>query len=110
MADKSPVLSVIVRRFRPSDRDAADEVLSRFEEALHSWPGFLGVRHNQASPGGDGAMATVISFRTLGDLIAWEQSDTRKNIVEELSQYIEGEVVKNQLWDLNALLGGPRPP
>jgi len=110
MPENSPVLSVIIRKFREADKAAANEVLGRFEEALHAWPGFVGVRHNRSSAHGDEAMATVISFRTLDDLIAWEQSDVRKKMVAELSYFIEGEVVKNQLWDLDALLGSGHPP
>ncbi|WP_170763283.1 hypothetical protein [Ruegeria lacuscaerulensis] len=106
MSNTSPVLSVIVRKFRETQREAANEVLARFELALKTQPGFIEVRHNAPSNESGGTFATVISFATLEDLISWEQSSTRKEIVEELSQYIEGEVVKNRLWDLDSLLGG----
>lgn len=110
MPDASPVLSVVIRKFREADEESVNAVLGRFEAALQAWPGFLGVRHNHPSSEAGGAMATVISFKSLDDLIAWEQSDIRKKMVEELSHFIEGEVVKNQLWDLDALLGTNRPP
>ena len=110
MQNKSPIISVIIRKFRESDKDAANEVLDRFEEALKAAPGFLGIRHDIPPAGGPGSLATVISFVSVEDLIAWEQSDARKNIVEELSHYIDGEVVKNRLWDLDALLGRNHPP
>ncbi|MEX0305015.1 MAG: hypothetical protein AB3N24_21575 [Leisingera sp.] len=106
MSAESPVLSVIVRKFRESERDAANEVLARFEQALRGQPGFLEVRHNAPTKESGGAFATVISFATLSDLIDWEQSETRRRLVNELSEFIEGEVVKNQLWDLDNLLGG----
>ncbi len=106
MSNTSPVLSVIIRKFRENQKDAANEVLYRFELALKAQPGFIEVRHNVPSSESAGTSATVISFATLDDLIAWEQSTTRREIVEELSQYIEGEVVKNRLWDLDSLLGG----
>ncbi|MGI9355172.1 MAG: hypothetical protein ACR2PF_08455 [Rhizobiaceae bacterium] len=105
MADQSPVLSVIIRKFREVDTAAANEVLVRFEQALRAQPGFIEVRHNAPSPDTGDAFSTVIAFATLDDLIGWEQSQTRAELVEELSQYVEGEVVKNRLWDLDALLG-----
>ncbi len=105
MTDKSPVLSVIVRKFREADIAAANEVLVRFEQALNRQSGFLEVRHNAPSQETGAAFSTVISFATLDDLIAWEQSDERKELVDELSHFIEGEVVKNRLWDLDSLLG-----
>jgi antibiotic biosynthesis monooxygenase (ABM) superfamily enzyme len=110
MPDGSPILSVIVRKFRDADKEVANDVLTRFEKALETSPGFLGVRHNHPSNENDGTFSTVISFRSLDDLIAWEQSELRKEIVEELSQYIEGEVVKNRLWDIDSLLVRPDPP
>ncbi len=105
MTDKSPVLTVIVRKFRETDIAAVNEVLDRFESALRSQPGFIEVRHDISSNRKGEASATVISFATLDDLIDWEQSSIRKELVEELSHYIEGEVVKNRLWDLDSLLG-----
>ena len=105
MPDTSPVLSVIIRKFRDSDMAAANEVLVRFEQALHRQPGFIEVRHTAPSRDSGEAMSTVIAFATLDDLIAWEQSQARADLVEELAQFIEGDVVKNRLWDLDSLLG-----
>jgi len=105
MSDKSPILSVIIRKFRKADMAAANEVLVRFEEALQVQPGFIEVRHNAPSRETGEAFSTVIAFDTLDDLIAWEQSRTRKDLVEELSRFVEGEVVINRLWDLDSLLG-----
>lgn len=110
MSNQSPVFSVIIRKFREEETDAVNTALGHFEEALNAWPGFLGIRHNQSTSENHETLATVISFETLDDLIAWEQSNTRANIVEELSHYIQGEVVKNRLWDLEALLGNTPPP
>ncbi len=110
MPNKSPVFSVIIRKFREEEMDAVNSALNHFEEALEAWPGFLGISHNQSSQENYGTLATVISFETLDDLIAWEQSNTRATIVEELSHYIEGAVVKNRLGDLETLLGNTPPP
>ncbi|NKB54383.1 MAG: hypothetical protein GKR97_19620 [Rhizobiaceae bacterium] len=105
MTDTSPVLSVIIRKFRKSDMPAANEALVRFKQALEMHPGFIEVRHNAPSQGSDDAFSTVISFATLDELIAWEQSSTRAALVEELSHFIEGDVVKNRLDGLDSLLG-----
>jgi len=105
----SPVISVIVRKFHESDRSSAEEVLQRFDGALRSWPGFLKIIHNPPIHGNDGYFSTVVSFKTLDDLIAWEQSDLRKNLVDELAEYIDGEVVRNRLWNLGALLEKAQP-
>jgi antibiotic biosynthesis monooxygenase (ABM) superfamily enzyme len=105
MSGSSPVLSVIIRKFRQADMDAANEVLARFEQALIQHPGFIEVRHNAPNSESSDAFSTVIAFASLDDLVAWEQSATRAELVEELSHFIEGTVVKNRLWDLDSLLG-----
>ncbi len=104
MPEAAPVLSLIIRKFRSSDMDAVNEVLVRFEQALRRQPGFVEVRHNAPSAESE-AFSTIIAFATTDDLVAWEQSQTRDELVRELAQYIEGEVMKNQLLGIESLLG-----
>ncbi len=102
--ENSPVFLVIYRKFREQEMHAVNAALDQFEEALEDWPGFLGIHHIQSSPGDQAKLTTLVSFATLDDLIKWEQSDARSKIVAELSNYIEGSVVKNRLLDLDVLL------
>ncbi|MEP2533227.1 hypothetical protein [Shimia sp.] len=85
--------------------EAANEILERFEQALKLQPGFIEVRHNAPSQETGDTFSTVLAFATLDDLIGWEQSKARAELVTELSAYTEGEVVKNRIWNLETLLG-----
>ncbi len=110
MAKNSPVLSVIVRKLHEADKGAAKKSLDRLEQTLREWPGCLGVSHDHSLIDEQDTIATVISFKTLEDLIAWEQSTQRIEHAEALAQFTDGNVIKNRLSGIDSLLGTNHPP
>lgn len=105
--DARPVLSVIVRRFRPEFEADIERTVGRLQHAVSGRPGFVGLQ-NSLSHGPDYCeLVTVFAFDTREHLESWANSPLREGFIRELDGFTHETATHTQFGDL-ALLLNPR--
>lgn len=85
-AQAAPIVSVIVRRFRPEDEAAFMQVTGRIGAEVAARPGFAGLQTKRTERGDHVEFVTVYAFDTQTKMERWEASETRARLVAELDR------------------------
>lgn len=87
----APIVSVVVRRYRPEDEAAFMRVTARIGAEVASRPGFAGLQTKQSQRGDHVELVTVFAFDSRANMERWEGAETRQQLMRELdSLSLEG--------------------
>lgn len=105
----SPILSVIVRRYRTRNATAFNRVSDEIQKAVAVQPGFVRLQNERSDHRDVQQLVTVFAFETRDQLEAWEASDRRKSLMRELDKLSQDGSSHTRFGDL-AVLGSRRSP
>ena len=107
MADATPVLSVILRRYRPEVAQEIEALEAGIRDAVQRCRGFVDLRSSRSEQGGICELVTVFTFASDADLARWNASEARADYVARLDAISESAPVQARFDDLS-LLPGPK--
>lgn len=81
---KNPVLSIIVRRFAPAEKDAVLQALGALQEAAAKRSDYLGHHNSLDCTEESCELVNAFAFSSREALENWERSETRKAHLEKL--------------------------
>lgn len=102
--EAGPVLSVIVRRFKPEYDDDIERAVRQIQQAVARQPGFAGVQNSLSRQEGCSELVTVFAFDSRETLDAWRHSDARNAFVQELDRWSQDSTSHTQFGELAQLL------
>lgn len=102
--EAGPVLSVIVRRFKPEYDDDIERAVRQIQQAVARQPGFAGVQNSLSRQEGCSELVTVFAFDSRESLDAWRRSDARNAFVQELDRWSQDSTSHTQFGELAQLL------
>ena len=102
--EAGPVLSVIVRRFRPEVFENIERASRQIEEAVARQPGFSGIQSSVSRGEDRSELVTVFAFESREALDAWQRSEARNAFVKELDRWSEDSSSHTQFGELAQLL------
>lgn len=88
-----PVTVVVTRRVKAGCEAAYEAWLTDLQQAARSLPGYLGVTTQRPAPTGPRDYVSVIRFRRLADLRAFEASPLRRDALARVAPLVEADAV-----------------
>lgn len=92
-AADQPVTVVITRRVKAGCEKAYETWLARLQEDARDLPGYLGATTQRPGPAGPREYVSVIRFRRLADLRAFEVSTMRRDAMTHAAPLVEADAV-----------------
>jgi len=99
-AADQPVTAVVTRRVKPGREAAYEAWLARLQHDARELPGYLGVTTQRPGATGPREYVSVIRFRRLDDLRAFERSPWRQQAMAEVAPLVEADAVWQTLSGL----------
>ena len=85
-ATTAPIVSVVVRRYRPEDETAFMQVAERIGAEVACRPGFAGLRTKRTERGDHVELVTVYAFDSQANVERWEAAEARRSLMRELDR------------------------
>ena len=105
---------LIARKVKPGCEQQFWTLEQRLFDEVGKMPGFLTVNHFPTTAGEEGEYVSILQFDSVEALLRWERSDTRAEILEELSAVLEYEPRRKSITGLEGMfevsvpMGPPR--
>lgn len=103
--DPHPVLSVILRRYRPEVADQVEALAQEIGRAAARQPGFVDLQTSHAEHGGIRELITVFTFASEADLARWTDAPARRDLVAQIDAISESEPSQARFDELQLLQG-----
>ena len=85
-AQTAPIVSVVVRRYRPEDEAAFMRVTERIGAEVARRPGFAGLQTKRTERGDLVELVTVYAFDQRANMQRWEEAEARHRLMGELDR------------------------
>jgi len=85
-AGTAPIVSVVVRRFRPENEAAFMRVTDRIGVEVALRPGFAGLQTKRTERGDHVQFVTVYAFDSQANVERWEAAEARHRLMRELDR------------------------